>query len=111
MLAQGSDGLGNSAYERHQPEQTLLYQLVEQCKPPLTELGLPQGEIPLALFAFNVGVEIGQLAFIAVVLTVIAIAHRIDGLVRMCGYVMTGTTCAIGGLASFWFIERVAQIV
>jgi hypothetical protein len=27
------------------------------------------------------------------------------------GYVMTGTTYAIGGLASFWFIERVAQIV
>jgi hypothetical protein len=50
-------------------------------------------------------------AFIAVVLTTIAIAHRIDGLVRMRGYVMTGTTHAIGGLASFWFIERVAQIV
>jgi hypothetical protein len=29
----------------------------------------------------------------------------------MRGYVMTGTTYAIGGLASFWFIERVAQIV
>jgi hypothetical protein len=38
----------------------------------LTELGLPQGEIPLALFAFNVGVEFGQLAFIAVVLTVLS---------------------------------------
>jgi hypothetical protein len=29
MLAQGRDGLGETAYERHQPEQTLLYQLVE----------------------------------------------------------------------------------
>jgi hypothetical protein len=46
-----------------------------------------------------------------VVLTVIAIAHRIDGLVRMRGYVMTATSYAIGSLASFWFIERVAQIV
>ena len=31
----------------------------------LAEVGLPQGEIPLALFAFNVGVELGQLAFVA----------------------------------------------
>jgi hypothetical protein len=46
-----------------------------------------------------------------VVLTVIAIARRIDGVVRMRGYVMIGTTYAIGGLATLWFIERVAQIV
>lgn len=45
------------------------------------------------------------------VLTVIAVADRIDGLVRMRRYVMTGTTDEIGSLASFWFIERVAQIV
>ena len=31
----------------------------------LTEVGLPRGDIPLALFAFNVGVELGQLMFIA----------------------------------------------
>ncbi len=36
----------------------------------LAEIGLPQGEIPLALFAFNLGVELGQLAFIAAVLTI-----------------------------------------
>ena len=35
----------------------------------LAEVGLPQGEIPLALFAFNVGVELGQLAFVTAVLT------------------------------------------
>ena len=34
----------------------------------LTEIGLPRGDIPLALFAFNVGVETGQLIFIAAVL-------------------------------------------
>ena len=33
----------------------------------LVELGLPQGDIPLALLAFNIGVELGQLAFIAVI--------------------------------------------
>ena len=30
----------------------------------LRELGLPTGEVPLALFAFNVGIELGQLAVI-----------------------------------------------
>src|SRR5690348_769806 len=33
----------------------------------LAEVGLPREHIPLALFLFNVGVEIGQIAFIAVV--------------------------------------------
>jgi hypothetical protein len=31
----------------------------------LADLGLPQGDIPLALFSFNIGAEIGQLMFIA----------------------------------------------
>ena len=34
----------------------------------LNEVGLPQSAIPLALFTFNVGVEIGQLMFVFVVL-------------------------------------------
>jgi hydrogenase/urease accessory protein HupE len=34
----------------------------------LIDIGLPQGDIPLALLTFNVGVEVGQLAFIALVL-------------------------------------------
>ena len=38
----------------------------------LSEIGLPRGDIPLALFTFNVGVEIGQLAFIAAVLSTLA---------------------------------------
>ena len=40
----------------------------------LSEIGLPQGDIPLALLFFNVGVEVGQLLFIAAVLGV----HRAD---------------------------------
>ena len=34
----------------------------------LIDIGLPQGDVPLALLAFNIGVEVGQLAFIAAVL-------------------------------------------
>ena len=42
----------------------------------LVELGLPQGDIPLALLAFNVGVELGQLAFIAVLLSAVYAVRR-----------------------------------
>lgn len=42
----------------------------------LSEIGLPHSNIPLALFLFNVGVEIGQLLFVSVVLTVIFVSKR-----------------------------------
>src|SRR5262249_10071309 len=41
----------------------------------LSEVGLPQTAIPVALLFFNVGVEIGQLLFIAVILSIIALAR------------------------------------
>ena len=43
----------------------------------LTEIGLPQGDIPLALFTFNVGVEVGQLIFIAAVLSILTSAKSV----------------------------------
>ena len=43
----------------------------------LSEVGLPAGDIPLALFLFNVGVELGQIAFVAVVLGLLAIGKRV----------------------------------
>jgi hydrogenase/urease accessory protein HupE len=74
----------------------------------LTELGLPHGDIPLALFSFNVGVELGQLAFIAAVLGSIALARRLPLPVLVERYAMSATIYALGGLAAFWFVERVA---
>src|SRR6185295_1981098 len=44
----------------------------------LTGVGLPRGDIPLALFAFNFGVETGQLTFIAAVLALLAVAGRFN---------------------------------
>jgi len=77
----------------------------------LSELGLPPGDIPLALLAFNVGVELGQLAFIAVVLSVIAVARRFAILRRVGEFALPATAYAIGGLATFWFLERAGQIL
>lgn len=74
----------------------------------LSEIGLPGDDIPLALLAFNVGVELGQLAFIGAVLTVVAVVRRLP----MAGPLRTGAVrlapYAIGSFAAFWFVERVA---
>ncbi len=43
----------------------------------LMQVGLPQVEIPLALLFFNLGVEVGQLLFIAAVFTVLWLFHRV----------------------------------
>jgi hydrogenase/urease accessory protein HupE len=75
----------------------------------LAEVGLPQMSIPAALLFFNVGVEIGQLLFIAAVFAVLAVGQwmarqltlpRPSWLWRVPPY-------AIGGVASYWVIERV----
>jgi hydrogenase/urease accessory protein HupE len=73
----------------------------------LSGIGLPNGDIPLALLAFNVGVEVGQLAFIAAVLGAMAIVHRIDFGVGQ-RYLRPTAPYAIGSLAAFWFFERLA---
>jgi hypothetical protein len=43
----------------------------------LADVGLPRGDIPPALFAFNVGIEPGQLGFIAAVLTLRGLVRRL----------------------------------
>jgi hydrogenase/urease accessory protein HupE len=74
----------------------------------LSQIGLPQGDIPLALLAFNVGVEAGQLAFIAALLGVLALARRAPLPIVMTRYAYPAVTFGIGTLAAFWFIERVS---
>jgi hydrogenase/urease accessory protein HupE len=75
----------------------------------LLDVGLPQGDIPLALFAFNVGVECGQLAFVAVVLSLAALARRSRLAARVERYASQAAPYAIGTLAAFWLFERLAR--
>ena len=72
----------------------------------LSEIGLPQGQIPLALLFFNVGVEFGQLLFIAVALSLILLIRRIR--FDFPGWAARVPPYAIGSLAMFWVIQRVA---
>lgn len=76
----------------------------------LAEVGLPQSSIPIALLFFNVGVEIGQLLFVGAVLTVIAAGWRAGRRLRWSQPVWLWRIppYAIGALASFWLVERIA---
>lgn len=70
----------------------------------LLAAGLPEGEIPLALFSFNVGVEAGQLLFVAGVLAVAEGLHRLAGVRR--AWFELGSAYVMGSLAALWCIER-----
>ena len=70
----------------------------------LAEIGLPQGETPVALLTFNLGVEAGQLVIVAVTLTAMAGLSRLAP-ARLRLATITAAY-AIGGLASAWFISR-----
>ena len=76
----------------------------------LAEVGLPVGAIPAALLFFNVGVELGQLTFVAAVLALMAAGRSLAQRVQFHQPVWLWRVgpYAIGGLASFWLLERVA---
>lgn len=73
----------------------------------LAEVGLPENSIPLALLFFNIGVEIGQLLFVGVLLAGAALVRRLAGGPLDRRLAVTLPAYAIGGIASFWVIERV----
>jgi hydrogenase/urease accessory protein HupE len=72
----------------------------------LAEVGLPQREIPLALFAFNVGVELGQLAFVTAVLSLVRFARIVP--LRLPAWAPGAAGYAIGSVAAFWVFARLA---
>jgi hydrogenase/urease accessory protein HupE len=72
----------------------------------LAQVGLPQKAVPLALSMFNVGVEVGQLMFVALALGARAVLTRLP--VARPGWLSYATPYAMGGVAMFWVVERVA---
>jgi len=75
----------------------------------LAEIGIPEHEVPLALLMFNVGVETGQLLFIAGVMILLAFLKRLplklpEGSLKAVPYV-------IGTIAAFWTIERIISFL
>ena len=72
----------------------------------LKEIGLPQVDVPLALLTFNLGVEAGQLVFVAAVLAVFrglaALVSLPERPMRIAGAYVIGT------MATVWLVERLS---
>jgi hydrogenase/urease accessory protein HupE len=79
----------------------------------LAEIGLPQASIPMALLFFNVGVEVGQLLFIASLLAIFALARQITGRITVPqpAWAWAVPPYAIGSVAVFWVIQRIAAFI
>jgi hydrogenase/urease accessory protein HupE len=71
----------------------------------LADIGLPQGEVPAALLAFNIGVEAGQLLVIAGVLALLGVLTRAAP--RLEAPALRIATYGIGITGSYWLFERV----
>lgn len=71
----------------------------------LAEIGLPRGEIAMALLAFNIGVEVGQGLVILLVLGALAVLKRKGRIVEKPAIHIASYAMGIAG--SFWLIERV----
>ena len=77
----------------------------------LAEIGLPPREIPLALFAFNLGIELGQLLLVGLLLVLGLLWRRlppapwaVPGVARLLPIYLIGT------LAAYWCLERTAGL-
>jgi len=82
----------------------------------LREIGLPQSDLLMALLGFNLGVELGQLAFVVAVLLLVFLVTRfapsIDTkLRRRTGILNTALVYFIGSTAAYWLAERVTGFI
>jgi hypothetical protein len=75
----------------------------------LSEIGIPQNEVPLALLMFNVGVETGQVLFVVAVSLLLAGLRKLHGTTAL--LTARAAPYAIGSIAAFWTIERVISFV
>jgi hydrogenase/urease accessory protein HupE len=72
----------------------------------LSDVGLPANEVPLALLMFNVGVELGQLMFVAAVMVLLVVVRKVRS--EWPTWVRQLPAYGIGSIAALWFIERVS---
>jgi len=75
----------------------------------LSNIGLPENAIPLALFMFNAGVEIGQLIFIVIVFITVRLIILLNR--QAVTKLRTPAVYGTGGIAAFWVIERISSFI
>ena len=74
----------------------------------LSTVGMPRAEVPLALAMFNVGVELGQLAFVALVLLLYRSLRTLE--FRWSRLAELGPAYVVGSLGAYWTLQRTAMI-
>lgn len=72
----------------------------------LREAGLPGGEVPLALGAFNAGIELGQVTFVVAVLALWGLLRPLAP--ALPAWARRAPVYVMGSLAAFWCFERAA---
>jgi hydrogenase/urease accessory protein HupE len=75
----------------------------------LTSAGLPRAELPLALLSFNIGVEIGQVSFVALVLLLERSFRVLE--IRWPRFAEAIPGYTVGSLGALWTIQRVAILL
>src|SRR5258705_13098092 len=74
----------------------------------LTDAGLARADVPIALFAFNLGIEAAQIAFVATVLGLRALCGT--AIARLPAWGRHVPVYAMGSLAAFWWLERTVAL-
>jgi hydrogenase/urease accessory protein HupE len=74
----------------------------------LTSAGLPRAELPLALVSFNVGVELGQVGFIGLILTLESSFRVLE--VEWPRWAQVLPAYTIGSLGAFWTVQRLVTL-
>jgi hydrogenase/urease accessory protein HupE len=75
----------------------------------LQEIGIPASDVVSALLAFNVGIELGQLAFVGVVsITFYLVRQQSE---QIYNYTELATITAIGGVSVYWCLDRSSEII
>jgi hypothetical protein len=75
----------------------------------LAEVGLPEADVPLALGCFNLGVELGQIAFVLAIGSIVLGVRR--SRVRLPSWLPWGAAYALGTLAAFWAVQRTMSFI
>ena len=74
----------------------------------LVDLGLPRGDLPLALLLFNLGVEAGQLAFVAVILLLLQAFRLLE--ISWPRPIRALPSYVVGSLGAYWAIDRIVAM-
>jgi hypothetical protein len=80
----------------------------------LAEIGLPQNNVPLALLFFNIGIEIGQIIFVALVLGIWWLVKRVLPFAQQTvnrEKLLPIPVYLLGGLSAMWCIERGLAVI